>query len=106
MTAWLTLPLAQITSAWHLLGLMLAGLPAPGPSSVLMTVAAVTLAGLILAVLSCGSRICAGACASPLTGRETALSRKSWGAAFQRQLDPDSAGRSRPRAPSAAPAAA
>jgi len=35
-----------------------------------------------------------------------ALREKSWSAAFQRQRDPDAAGRARPRAPSAVPAAA
>jgi hypothetical protein len=38
--------------------------------------------------------------------RASALREKSWRAAFLRQRDPDAAGRARPRAPSAAPAAA
>jgi Family of unknown function (DUF6412) len=42
----------------------------------------------------------------PLTGRTRALREKSYGAAFQRQLNPDAEGRARPRAPGAAPAAA
>ena len=42
----------------------------------------------------------------PMTRRASALREKSWRAAFLRQRDPDAAGRSRPRAPSAAPAAA
>jgi hypothetical protein len=44
--------------------------------------------------------------ALPMIRRASALREKSWGAAFLRQSDPDAAGRSRPRAPSAAPAAA
>ena len=44
--------------------------------------------------------------AQPLIRRASALREKSWRAAFLRQRDPDAAGRSRPRAPSAAPAAA
>ena len=44
--------------------------------------------------------------ARPLTGQGVALREKSWSAAFQRQRDPDAAGRPRPRAPSAVPAAA
>lgn len=44
--------------------------------------------------------------ALPLIRRASALREKSWRAAFLRQRDPDAAGRSRPRAPSAAPAAA
>ena len=71
----------------------------------LMTLAAVALAGLAIAVLTRSGwlpRLTAG----PLLRRASALRRKSWGAAFQRQLDPDAAGRARPRAPSAVPAAA
>ncbi|HYK32234.1 MAG TPA: DUF6412 domain-containing protein [Streptosporangiaceae bacterium] len=41
-----------------------------------------------------------------MTVRASALREKSWRAAFLRQCDPDAAGRPRPRAPSAAPAAA
>jgi len=44
--------------------------------------------------------------ALPLIRRASALREKSWRAAFLRQRDPDAAGRPRPRAPSAAPAAA
>ncbi len=44
--------------------------------------------------------------ALPMIRRASALREKSWSAAFLRQRDPDAAGRSRPRAPSAAPAAA
>ena len=44
--------------------------------------------------------------ALPQLRRARALQEKSWRAAFLRQRDPDAAGRARPRAPSAAPAAA
>ena len=44
--------------------------------------------------------------AGPLLQQAVAMRRKSWGAVFQRQLNPDAAGHARPRAPSAAPAAA
>jgi hypothetical protein len=44
--------------------------------------------------------------ALPMIRRASALREKSWHAAFLRQRDPDAAGRSRPRAPSAAQAAA
>jgi hypothetical protein len=44
--------------------------------------------------------------ALPMIRRASALREKSWRAAFLRQRDPDAAGRSRPRAPSAALAAA
>ena len=46
------------------------------------------------------------AAALPLVRRARALREKSWRAAFLRQRDPDAAGRTRPRAPSAAQAAA
>ena len=42
----------------------------------------------------------------PVVRRVTALRDKSWRVAFLRLRDPDARGRSRPRAPSAAPAAA
>jgi hypothetical protein len=71
-----------------------------------MVLAAVALTGMLAAVLAHGGRIAAVLTARPLTGRATALRRKSWCAAFQRQLNPDAAGRARPRAPSAAQAAA
>jgi hypothetical protein len=77
-----------------------------GPSARLMMLAAVALTGMLAAVLAHGGRIAAVLTARPLTGRATALQRKSWCAAFQRQLNPDAAGRARPRAPSAAQAAA
>jgi hypothetical protein len=75
------------------------------PSAVL-TVAAIALAGAVIALLAdtCwpGCAIAAGS----LLRRAAALRRKSWGAAYQRQRNPDAAGRARPRAPSAALAAA
>ncbi len=74
--------------------------------------AAVTvLAGAMLAVALAASL--AGAArtgqvlvAAPLIRRAAALRAKSWRAAFLPQRDPDAAGRPRPRAPSAAQAAA
>ncbi len=68
--------------------------------------AALVLAGLALAFLAHGARIAAAVTARPLSGRACALREKSRGAVFQRLLNPDAAGRTRPRAPSAAPAAA
>jgi hypothetical protein len=83
----------------------LAAHPQAGSAGVL-AIAAVALACALLAVLA-HTRLPAGAItAGPLLRRAVALGRKSWAAAFQRQRDPDAAGRARPRAPSAAPAAA
>jgi hypothetical protein len=77
--------------------------------SVLTALAAAILAGAVFAAVlvlltsvAGGSRATAG----PMIRRVSALRGKSWRAAFLRQRDPDAAGRARPRAPSAAPAAA
>jgi hypothetical protein len=72
----------------------------------MLAFATIVLAGLALALLAHGARIAAAVTARPLSGRASALREKSRGAVFQRLLDPDAAGRTRPRAPSAAPAAA
>ncbi len=72
----------------------------------MLAFAALVLTGLALAFLAHGSRIAAAVTARPLSGRACALREKSRGAVFQRLLNPDAAGRTRPRAPSAAPAAA
>jgi hypothetical protein len=101
-----------------LLGGLLAGLLhvldpvaqlAASPSG-LTALAGTVLAGAMLVtvlalVASVASRSQESA-ALPLVRRASALQEKSWRAAFLRQRDPDAAGRSRPRAPSAAPAAA
>ena len=79
------------------------GLTAP---SGLIAVAAIALAGIALSVLARAARIAGTVAASPLSGRATALRRKSWCAVYQRLLNPDAAGHARPRAPSAVPAAA
>ncbi len=71
----------------------------------LVALAAVALASATVALLTRSGWL-PGLTAGPLLRRAIALRRKSWGAAFQRQRDPDAAGHARPRAPSAAPAAA
>jgi hypothetical protein len=97
--------LAPLAELWHGTGHVLV---APsGLSAVAVTLLAGTiLAGALAACLASGAglgRLSAGA---PLARRATALREKSWCAAFLPQRDPDAAGRPRPRAPSAAPAAA
>ena len=76
----------------------------------LSAVAVTLLAGAILtgALAAC---LASGAglgrlSTAPLIRRAAALREKSWRAAFLPQRDPDAAGRPRPRAPSAAQAAA
>jgi len=95
-----------------LLGDLLAGGPhaALAPSGLapsgLVMLAAVTLTGVLIALLAAGARAAVAATASPLRGRSAAFQEKSWRAGFLPQRDPDAAGRARPRAPTAAPAAA
>jgi hypothetical protein len=101
MVAWLAGAATQLTGSW---------LPAvhavAAPSgSGLMAVATVALACMLVAFLAHGARIAAAVTTRPLV-RAATLRGKSSSAAFQRQLNPDAAGRARPRAPSAVPAAA
>jgi hypothetical protein len=77
-----------------------------GHQSGLMVLAAITLTGMLVALLAQGARITAAAAAIPLGGRAAALRAKSWRAGFLPQRDPDAAGRARPRAPTGCPAAA
>ena len=87
---------------------------AAGPSGLigptLTALAAAVLAGAMLAavvaLLTSVAGVSRTAAALPLVRRARALREKSWRAAFLRQRDPDAAGRTRPRAPSAAQAAA
>ncbi|HUD79819.1 MAG TPA: DUF6412 domain-containing protein [Streptosporangiaceae bacterium] len=80
--------------------------PAFSLPSGLMALGAVALAGAISALLARSAGLASALQAGPLLQRAAALRRKSRSTVFQRQLNPDAAGRARPRAPSAAPAAA
>jgi hypothetical protein len=60
----------------------------------------------VLALLTSVASVSRATGALPMIRRVSALREKSWRAAFLRQRDPDAAGRARPRAPSAAQAAA
>jgi|SRR5271166_1399283 len=83
---------------------------APSGLSGLTALAGTVLAGAVfaavLALLTSVASLSRATAALPMIRRASALREKSWRAAFLRQRDPDAAGRSRPRAPSAAPAAA
>ena len=68
--------------------------------------AGVVLAGALAACVASRAGLARPATAVPLIRRAAALREKAWRAAFLPQRDPDAAGRPRPRAPSAAPAAA
>lgn len=82
---------------------------AVNPSGLSVLAAAVLAGGMLAAVLALLGSVASAsglAAAIPLIRRSSALREKSWRAAFLRQRDPDAPGRTRPRAPSAAPAAA
>jgi hypothetical protein len=95
----LTIAVAHVAVGWQL------AQHAATPSDVL-ALATVALAAVVIAVLSHAPWPGGALTAGPLLQRASALRRKSWGAVFQRQRNPDTPGRARPRAPSAAPAAA
>jgi uncharacterized membrane protein len=80
--------------------------PTPGLAVAAALLAATMAAGVLAAVLAPAARAARASAAGPLVSRAAALREKSWCAAFLRQRDPDAPGRTRPRAPSAAPAAA
>jgi hypothetical protein len=63
----------------------------------LLALTAFALVGMAVALLV--YRASLAVLAGPLTGRVVALREKAWSAAFQRQRDPNAAGRPRPRAP-------
>ena len=96
--------LAMLADLWWMTGHLLAspsGLP-----TLAVSVLAVAVLVSALSALARGGRLARIAAAVPQLSRAAALREKSWRAAFLRQRDPDAAGRPRPRAPSAAPAAA
>ncbi len=97
--------LALLADLWHVTQHLL--LAPSSLSAVAVTVlAGAVLAGALAAGLASGARIGRLSAAVPLIRRAAALREKSWCAGFLPQRDPDAAGRPRPRAPSAAPAAA
>lgn len=71
--------------------------------------AVLAVAVLAVAVVGClavGASLAGATASLPVSRRVTALREKSWRVAFLRQRDPDARGRTRPRAPTAAQAAA
>jgi Family of unknown function (DUF6412) len=76
-----------------------------GLSALAATVLAGAALAAVLALLTSLARASRTA-AIPVFRRVSGMREKSWRAAFLRQRDPDAAGRARPRAPSAARAAA
>jgi hypothetical protein len=98
--------LALLAGLWWATGHLLLS---PSGLGVTLLGGAVLGGAVLVAALAClagGARLARISAAVPLLSRASALREKSWGAAFLRQRDPDAAGRPRPRAPSAAQAAA
>jgi hypothetical protein len=97
--------LALLAESWRAAEHVLA---APsGLSAVAVTVlAGAVLAGALAACLASAARLGLLSASIPLVSRAAALREKSWRAGYLPQRDPDAAGRPRPRAPSAVPAAA
>jgi hypothetical protein len=96
----LTIASAELASCWQLASQALTS------PSILFAAGAMALAGLVVVLLAQSGWLPGPAAAGLLLRRAAALRRKSWGAVFQRQLNPDAAGHARPRAPAAVPAAA
>jgi Family of unknown function (DUF6412) len=72
----------------------------------LAALAVAVLAAVAAGCVAVAVRVDRAPAAVPVVRRVTALRDKSWRVAFLRLRDPDARGRSRPRAPSAVPAAA
>ena len=77
-----------------------------GPTALAGAVLAGAMFAAVLALLTSVASVSRTTATLPMIRRASALREKSWRAAFLRQRDPDAAGRARPRAPSAAQAAA
>jgi hypothetical protein len=103
--------LGALAWLWQVAGHLLAVLLFADTPQRVAILAVPLVVGAILAIAAAGS-IAAGASVAgaagplPVVRRVTALREKSWRVAFLRLHDPDARGRSRPRAPSAATAAA
>jgi hypothetical protein len=93
-----------LISLGELAGQLLLGDPVTPQRLAVLAVAvlAVVVAGCVAVAVRAGDT----PAAVPVVRRVTALRDKSWRVAFLRLRDPGARGRSRPRAPSAAPAAA
>lgn len=95
-----------LAGLWQVTGHLLAFLVlADTPQRVaLLTVAVLAVA--LVGCLAVGASLAGATATLPVRRRFAALRDRSWRVAFLRQRDPDARGRSRPRAPSAARAAA
>jgi Family of unknown function (DUF6412) len=95
---------AGLISLGELAGQFLLSDPATPQRLALLAVA--VLAAIAAGCVAADVLVDRALAAVPVVRRATALRDKSWRVAFLRLRDPSARGRSRPRAPSAAPAAA
>ncbi len=97
----------MLTWLWQVAGHLLAVLLWADTPQRMAVVAVVAVAAVAVAgCLAAGASLARTTASLPVSRRVTALREKSWRVAFLRQRDPDARGRTRPRAPSAAQAAA
>ena len=95
-----------LTWLWQVAGHLLAVLMWADTPQLVAVLTVAVLAVAVVGSLAAGASLAGAAAGLPVLRRVTALREKSWRVAFQRQRDPDARGRTRPRAPSAAQAAA
>ena len=93
-------------AAAHPLAVLLAALMLADTPQRAAVLAVAVLAVTVVGCVAVGASLAGATASLPVSRRVTALREKSWRVAFLRQRDPDAPGRTRPRAPTAAPAAA
>ena len=92
--------------AAHPLAVLVAALMSADTPQRAAVLAVAVLAVAVVGCVAVGASLAGATASLPVSRRVTALREKSWRVAFLRQRDPDARGRTRPRAPTAAPAAA
>jgi len=95
-----------LTGLWQVAGHLFAILLLADTPQRLAVLTVAVLAVAVAGCLAAGASTAGATAVLPVLRRVAALREKSWRVAFLRQRDPDARGRSRPRAPSAARAAA
>ncbi len=98
--------LSALAWLWQVAGHLLAILTWVDTPQRAAVLGVAVLAVAVLGCLAVGASLAGATSGQPVQRRVAALREKSWRVAFLRQRDPDARGRARPRAPSAAPAAA
>ena len=98
--------MSALASLWQVAGHLSAAIMwADTPQRAAMLTVAV-LAVALIGCVAAGASFTGDTATLPVTRQVAALRDKSWRLAFLRQRDPGARGRTRPRAPTAAPAAA